>query len=167
MKKLLLIAIALIAVSCQNTPDMSLYNANKEIAEKWIRAYESTDLETIKSLTSKDIVHQSPQYGVGEIGYDGILAQANFYMNGYENITFTDAVWLPGVDNTTLISNGGVRVYGTWKGNNKESGKTFSVDSYHWMEVEGGKVVRSGDFFDATGMVMATQPDPAEEEVVE
>jgi len=29
--------------------------------------------------------------------------------------------------------------------------------------VENGKVVASGDYFDATGMVMAVQPDAAEE----
>lgn len=167
MKKLILIVIALFAVSCQNNPDMSIYNANKDIAEKWLKTYESADFEAIKLLTSEDIVHQSPQYGVGEVGYDGIMAQANFYMNGYENVTFTDAIWLPGVDNETLLPNGGVRVYGTWKGNNRANGKEFSLSSYHWMEVEGGKVVRSGDFFDATGMVMATQSDPVTEEAAE
>ena len=78
MKKLILIVIALFAVSCQNNPDMSIYNANKDIAEKWLKTYESADFEAIKLLTSEDIVHQSPQYGVGEVGYDGIMAQANF-----------------------------------------------------------------------------------------
>ena len=47
------------------------------------------------------------------------------------------------------------------------SGKEFSVDSYHYFGIKDGKIIQSGDYFDATGMVMATQPDPVEEEVVE
>lgn len=168
MKKLLLIAIALFAISCQNTPDMSLYNTNKEIAEKWIRTYESpTNYELFESLVDKNIVFQSPQYGVGEVGYDEILAQAKYYMSGFENVIFTPRAWLPGVDETTLMADGSVRVYGTWKGNSIESGKTFSLDAYHYFNVKDGKIIESGDYFDATGMVVATQPDPVEEAAAE
>tara|TARA_B110000003_G_scaffold118405_1_gene120877 strand:+ start:16035 stop:16538 length:504 start_codon:yes stop_codon:yes gene_type:complete len=165
MKKIILLFVALFAFSCQNTPDMSLYNTNKEIAEKWIRTYESpTNYELFESLVDKNIVFQSPQYGVGEVGYDEILAQAKYYMSGFENVTFTPRAWLPGVDETTLMADGSVRVYGTWKGNSIESGKTFSLDSYHYFNVKDGKIIESGDYFDATGMVMATQPDPEVEE---
>ena len=163
MKKIILLFVALFAFSCQNTPDMSLYNTNKEIAEKWIRTYESpTNYELFESLVDKNIVFQSPQYGVGEVGYDEILAQAKYYMNGFENVTFTARAWLPGVDETTLKADGSVRVYGTWKGNNIDSGKSFSLDSYHYFSIKDGKISQSGDYFDATGMVLATSPDPVE-----
>ena len=62
------------------------------------------------------------------------------------------------------MADGSVRVYGTWKGNSIESGKTFSLDSYHYFNVKDGKIIESGDYFDATGMVMATQADPEVEE---
>jgi ketosteroid isomerase-like protein len=39
------------------------------------------------------------------------------------------------------------------------TGKTFSLDSYHYFVIKDGKISQSGDFFDATGMVMAVSPD--------
>jgi ketosteroid isomerase-like protein len=52
-----------------------------------------------------------------------------------------------------------VRVYGTWTGTSNASGKEFAVDSYHYFYVKDGKITASGDYFDATGMVMALAPD--------
>ena len=87
--------------------------------------------------------------------------------NSFEDVSFNDGVWLPGVNNETLIPDGSVRVYGTWTGKSVDSGKEFSIDTYHWFEVENGKISKSGDYFDATGMVMATQADPIEEDAEE
>jgi ketosteroid isomerase-like protein len=84
-------------------------------------------------------------------------------MNGFENVTFTARAWLPGVDETTLKADGSVRVYGTWRGNSIDSGKSFSLDSYHYFSIKDGKISQSGDYFDATGMVLATNADPVEE----
>ena len=52
-----------------------------------------------------------------------------------------------------------MRVYGTWTGTSNASGKEFAVDSYHYFYVKDGKITASGDYFDATGMVMALAPD--------
>ena len=167
MKKLLLLCIAVSAMSCQNSYDLSLYEANQKIAKELVSTYESpVNYELFKSLIHEDVEHQSPMYGVGKIGYTELLAQGEFYMTGFENVTFTEATWLPGVDETTLLPDGSVRVYGIWSGNNIASGKVFAVDAYHYFNVQDGKIIASGDFFDATGMVMAIQPDPVVEEVV-
>ena len=164
MKTMLILLTALFTISCQTEADLSLFNTNKEIAEKWIRTYESpSNYDLFESMVDKDIVFQSPQYGVGEVGYDEIIAQAKYYMNGFENVTFTARAWLPGVDETTLKADGSVRVYGTWKGNSIDSGKSFSLDSYHYFSIKDGKIAQSGDYFDATGMVLATNADPVEE----
>ena len=45
-----------------------------------------------------------------------------------------------------LITDGSVRIYETWKGESRETVKSFSVDGYH--------------YFDATGMVLAISVDP-------
>ena len=58
-----------------------------------------------------------------------------------------------------------MRVYGIWSGNNSATGKPFSLDAYHYFNVKEGKIIASGDYFDATGMVMAIQPDPVVEDV--
>ena len=167
MKKILIIALAITTlISCNSNTDLSLFKENKEIAKKYLSSYESpTDYENFVSMTDEKIEHQSPMYGAGKVGYEEVLAQGEFYMNGFENVSFKADAWLPGVNEETLLVDGSVRVYGTWSGNNIASGKEFSVDAYHYFMVENGKVVASGDYFDATGMVMAvSSPASMDEE---
>ena len=72
-----------------------------------------------------------------------------------KNVTFENQIWLPGVDEESLIPDGSVRVYGTWKGESLETRKPFSVDSYNYFDVTDGLISVSGDYFDATVMVMS------------
>mgnify|MGYP001223601199 FL=1 len=162
----LLLSLIVVLSACTQSDNLALYNTNLEIAKKAMSCYETpTDFETFKSLVSEDVKHQSPMYGQGLVDYDGVLGQASFYMQGFTNVKFENAVWLPGVDSTSLSNDGSVRVYGTWSGESLETGNSFSVDSYHYFDVEDGKITSSGDYFDATGMVMAVSvPSPAEEE---
>tara|TARA_B110000285_G_scaffold174773_1_gene195995 strand:+ start:125 stop:637 length:513 start_codon:yes stop_codon:yes gene_type:complete len=162
MKKILLITITVLLVSCEAKQDLSLYNTNKEVAQKMLMSYTSpTNFELFKSLIHEEIEHQSPMYGVGKIGYDKVLIDAEFYMTNFKDVTFEDAIWLPGVDETTLTPDGSVRVYGTWKGVSIATGKSFSLDSYHYFNAKEGKVYESGDFFDASGMMIAVAADEA------
>ena len=166
MKNLLLIAVtSILFISCSNKQDMTLFNANKAVAQDFTGTYVSpSNFELFKSMLDENIEHQSPMYGDGMIGYDKVLEQGSFYMSNFSDITFEDARWLPGVNEETLEADGSVRVYGTWKGTSNATGKKFSVDSYHYFVIEGGKILQSGDFFDASGMLMAVSAD---EEVTE
>jgi len=162
--KHLLLSLIVILSACTQTDDLALYKTNLEIAKKIVSCYEApTDFETFQSLIHKDIQHQSPMYGQGLVGYDDVLGQAKFYMEGFTNVKFENSIWLPGVDETTLLNNGSVRVYGTWTGESIETGNSFSVDSYHYFDVKDGQISMSGDYFDATGMVMAVSA-PSENE---
>ena len=162
MKKIILITITVLLVSCEANQDLSLYNTNKEVAQKMLMSHTSpTNFELFKSLIHEEIEHQSPMYGVGKIGYDKVLIDAEFYMTNFKDVTFEDAIWLPGVDETTLTPDGSVRVYGTWKGVSIATGKSFSLDSYHYLNAKEGKVYESGDFFDASGMMIAVAADQA------
>jgi ketosteroid isomerase-like protein len=165
MKKYLIIALAMTTlISCNSNADMSLFKENKEIAKKYLASYESpTDYENFVSMTDQKIEHQSPMYGSGMVGYKKVLDQGNFYMSNFSDVSFNYARWLPGVDEETLKADGSVRVYGTWKGVSNASGKSFSIDSYHYFVINEGKIVQSGDFMDATGMVMAVEADSQEE----
>ena len=166
MRNLILLSLIVVFSACNQSDNLDLYNTNVAIAKKAMSCYETpADFETFKSLVHEDVVHQSPMYGQGEVDYEGVLGQAKFYMGGFTNVKFTNAVWLPGVDTVNLQNNGSVRVYGTWSGESIETGNSFSVDSYHYFDIDGGKIVSSGDFFDATGMVMAVSaPAPSETE---
>tara|TARA_B110000003_G_scaffold31052_1_gene28981 strand:+ start:11193 stop:11693 length:501 start_codon:yes stop_codon:yes gene_type:complete len=161
MKKILFIAFTLmLVISCSEKQNMALFNTNKAIAQDFLGTYVSpTNYELFKSMLDENIEHQSPMYGSGIVGYEQVLEQGNFYMSNFSDVTFEDARWLPGVNEETLQTDGSVRVYGTWKGTSNASGKKFSVDSYHYFVIKEGKISQSGDFFDATGMVMAVSAD--------
>ena len=153
--KYLVLSLVVMLTACSQPDDLALYKINVEIAKKAITCYETPDFETFKSLIHEDIEHQSPMYGQGKVDYEALMGQAKFYMEGFKNVTFEDPIWLPGVDVTTLAANGSVRVYGTWKGESRETGKSFSVDAYHYFDIQDGQIVMSGDYFDASGMVIA------------
>ena len=161
--KHLLFSLVVVLTACSQPNDLTLYNANLEIAKTAMSCYETPDFETLKSLIHADVEHQSPMYGQGKVNYEGVLGQAKFYMEGFKNVSFEDPIWLPGVDSETLATDGSVRVYGTWKGVIVETGKSFSVNSYHYFNLQDGLIIQSGDYFDATGMVMAVSAPAAEE----
>tara|TARA_B110000259_G_scaffold141011_1_gene158825 strand:+ start:864 stop:1082 length:219 start_codon:yes stop_codon:yes gene_type:complete len=72
-----LIAITVLLVSCEVKQDLSLYNTNKEVAQKMLMSYGSpTNFELFKSLIHEEIEYQSPMYGVGKIGYNKVLIDA-------------------------------------------------------------------------------------------
>ena len=157
MKKYIMILIALFMISCDNDNG---YSENVKAVKKVVSAFELGDVEIWKEAVSEDLVHSPPVYGTAENSgnYDSALAQAEFYINNFENIKFNNPVYLPGVDTVSLKNNGSVRVYGTWTGTSKSTGREFSNRAYHWFEVEDGKITNAGDFFDATGMVAAVGP---------
>ena len=158
MKNFILLALFSIMLSCSNVqpPD---YAANVEITKQWIEAFETGNYDLLTEIVSTDVVATSPFYGQGQVDYNTYMETNKFYTDGFNNVQFSDAVFLPGVDNETLIPNGGVRIYGTWSGISNETGKDFSVTGYHWFEFEDGQIIGTGDYFDATGMVMAVSSD--------
>ena len=169
MKKIILLfTFACLSVGCEQQSDLSVFEANKALAVALMNAYVSpTDYDFFASQITDEIVHQSPMYGAGQVGKEAVLEQAKFYMGNFENVTFNNPIWLPGVNNETLQPDGSVRVYGTWKGTSIATGKSFSVDAYHYFGFKDGKLIESGDFFDATGMVMAVAPDELTEETAD
>ena len=157
MKKFILFFVALFMISCNNDNG---YADNVKAVKKLVSAFEKADIQIWKDVISEDLVHSPPVYGTEENGgnYESALAQAEFYINNFDNLKFTNPVYLPGVDTVSLKNNGSVRVYGTWTGVSKSTGREFSNRSYHWFEVEDGKITNAGDFFDATGMINAVGP---------
>ena len=158
------LSLIVILSACSQTDDMTLYKSNLEVVKKAMACYETPqDYETFVSLIDENVQHQSPMYGQGIVGYEGVLGQAKFYMEGFSDVVFENPIWLPGVDTVSLQNNGSVRVYGTWTGKSNETGKSFAVDSYHFFDIKDSKIISSGDYFDATGMVMAISTATKEE----
>ena len=84
------------------------------------------------------------------------------WMSEFDQFTFNDRQYYPGVDDN-FVPNGSVRTYGTWTGTNTASGKDFEISMYHYFTFnDDGKIINAGDYGDATGLIMAVAPDPAE-----
>ena len=145
--------------ACTQSDDLALYKTNLEIVQKAMACYETPqDYETFASLVHADVEHQSPVYGQGKVGYDGVLGQAKFYMEGFSNVAFENAVWLPGVDTTSYTNDGSVRVYGTWHYNHKASGKVLETKYYGVFQFnEEGKIAYDLEWFDLGGIFAQLQ----------
>ena len=155
MKKLLLLILALLVVSCSNNPD---YENNLKLAKKWVKAFETSNLDLWKEVVSEDLVDVAPMYGMGQVDYKTSLQVAEFYVQNYQDVKFENQIWLPGIDTLTKKPDGSVRAYGTWTGKSKSTGRNFSLTSYHNFDFKDGKIVSTGEYFDATGMVNSVGP---------
>ena len=155
--KQILILITVLIVGC-NTVSNNDYEANKMLAEKWVKAFETNNLNLWKEVVSEDLTDIAPLYGMGQVDYEQYLQIAEFYVGNYINVKFNDAIWLPGIDQNTLKPDGSVRAYGSWTGESISSGRTFKITSYHNFGFKDGKIITTGEYFDATGMVNAVGP---------
>ena len=156
MKKILLLLSLFIITSCSNEhPD---YASNKKLAEKWVETFETQNMELWEEVVSEDVVDVSPMYGMGQIDYVSSKQIAEFYVNNYSDVKFNNPVWLPGIDTLTMKPDGSVRAYGVWTGKSKSTGRIFTLPSYHNFGFKDGKIISTGEYFDATGMVNAVGP---------
>ena len=155
MRKLLIIASIFLFYGCNTNPD---YKANLELAKKWVQVFENQDIELWKEIMSKDLLDQAPLYGMGEVDYATSQQIAEFYINNYTDVKFNDPVWLPGIDTGSMTLDGSVRAYGVWTGTSKSTGRTFTLPSYHNFDFADGKIIYTGEYFDATGMTNAVGP---------
>jgi len=155
MKKLLIIISVMFFYGCNTNPD---YQANLELAKKWVQVFENGDIELWKEIMSEDLRDQAPLYGMGEVDYATSQQIAEFYVNSYTDVKFNDPMWLPGIDTGTMTLDGSVRAYGVWTGKSKSTGRTFTLPSYHNFDFADGKIIYTGEYFDATGMVNSVGP---------
>lgn len=157
MKKLIFVISVLFIYGC-NTMTNPQYESNKSLAEKWVRTFEEGNINLWKEVVSEDLIDMAPMYGMGQVDYNTSLAVAEFYVSNYTNVKFNDPVWLPGIDTATMKPDGSVRAYGVWTGESKSTGRSFRIPSYHNFDFKDGKIVTTGEYFDATGMVNSVGP---------
>ena len=70
---------------------------------------------------------------------------------------FNATYWLPGSDSLGN-TNGSVRVYGVWTATHTATQKPINLRSYHYWDFDAnGLILTTGDYFDATGMMMSLQ----------
>jgi len=157
MKKLILLFVGILFVSCDSNPD---YAKNLATAKKLFELHGEEKLDEQLALVSKDIKVYTPMYGSSEpVGYETYSAILKGYQDNFEDIVYTPQAWLPGVDTLTLKPDGSVRTYGTWTGKNSITGKELNLNGYWYFNFDDeGKIIAQGDFFDYGGMMQAVGP---------
>ena len=163
MKKIIMIALVCILTSCAQNQQNPNFEKNVELAKNWFNTFTAEDFEGCAKLMSDDVEWRSSLYGDPLMDKEATLTYMKGWQDAMENITYTPENYLPGVDPETGQLNGSVRTYGTWTGTNTESGKSFEIYMYHYFTFnDEGKIINSGDFGDATGMLLAVAPDEVE-----
>ena len=157
MKKTLIILISFVLISCSSSENHADYEKNLEIAKKFISLHSSENWEAQAELIHDDLSWSQPVYGSENYGKEGHIEAMKMYQSMFDNIKFEADYWLPGVDPETGMRDGAVRTYGTWTGVHTETGKEFSLSSYHAMSFKDGKIIGGGDFFDFGGFMASFQ----------
>jgi hypothetical protein len=153
-----IVAGALLA-SCSSGGNHADYASNLALAQAAIAAHENEDIEAWVAHFSDSLKHESPVYGAGIIDLVQQKEQIGMYHAAFDDIKFTDAIWLPGVNDETGRPDGSVRCYGKWTSTFVPSGKTAILNAYHYFSFTDGKISQSGDFFDFGGLMDAVAPD--------
>jgi hypothetical protein len=163
MKKIIMISFAIFIAACTQTPQNPNFEKNVELAKKWFETFTSENFEGVSNFMAADVEWRSCFYGAPLMDKNATLEYMKGWHDAMENIKYTPDNYLPGVDPDTGQLNGSVRTYGTWTGTNTASGKNFEVYMYHYFTFnDEGKIIDSGDFGDATGLMLAVAPDAAE-----
>jgi len=134
------------------------YAANLEEAKRFMQLHEEENLESLIAMLSDDLQHEPPMYGSEVVGKDEFIEEVKAYQDGFQDMKFHTRYWLPGTDSLGNL-NGSVRVYGNWTAVHTSSGKEIDVRTYHYFDFEGGLISATGDYFDATGMMMSLVDD--------
>lgn len=163
MKKIIMISLAILLAACTQTPQNPNFDKNVELAKKWFETFTSENFEGVSDFMADDVEWRSCFYGAPLMDKNASLEYMKGWHDAMENIKYTPDNYLPGVDPDTGQLNGSVRTYGTWTGTNTASGKNFEVHMYHYFTFnDEGKIINSGDYGDATGLMLAVAPDTTE-----
>ena len=162
MKKIFIMLVFLLA-SCSSPQQNPDFEKNVELAKNYFATFVTEDFDATAALLSDDVEWQGCFYGTTLMNKEQAMEYSKGWHDAMENITYTAQNYLPGVDPDSGLLNGSVRTYGTWTGTNTASGKDFEISMYHYFTFnEDGKIINAGDYGDATGLIMAVAPDPAE-----
>ena len=168
MKKLFrlsLVAILFLVASCNTQVDNNPnYASNLEVAKSFMTAHGTEDVDAQTEMLHEDLLWQSAAYGAKQYGKSEHIEALSMYQTLFDNILYTPDNWLPVVLAETRELDGSVRTYGTWTGTPTETGKPFSLHSYHTLDFVDGKISAGGDYFDLGGFFTSFQ-DKEEESV--
>ena len=156
-----LILISVLVFSCQpavkSAPeiDLTTYKLNLATAQKLFASFSSEDLESQKPLLCPGITHYSPFYGSQPSKLEGFLAASKAWMDNFDEITYSDAKWFPGTDQSGK-PDGSVMTMGKWTSTNTATGNVITINAFHTFVFNAkNQIHETRDFFDASGVMAA------------
>ena len=156
-----LILISTLLFSCQpaveSAPeiDLTTYNLNLASAQKLIATYSNEDIEGQKPLLCPGVTHYSPFYGSEPSKLEGFLASSKAWMDNFDEITYSEAKWFPGTDQSGKVD-GSVMTMGKWTSKNTATGNVITINAFHtFVFNEKNQIHEARDFFDASGVMAA------------
>ena len=164
MKNILILLFTITAfLRCTNTSvgpsqeDTATFNKNVETWKMAVSGFNSENPDKVMSIFADTLKWNNPEALMNVTKTKADLTSAvNFYIDNFDNITFTDDDYYAGslfsTDQTSSSPNG-LRVYGNWSFTDPDSGADIA---YKWMGVlrfnKDGKVFDFADWFDVSSI---------------
>ena len=98
MKKIIMITLVSILMSCAQTQQNPNFETNVELAKTWFTTFTSEDYDATAALMSEDVEWQGCFYGSPVMNKEEAMAYMKGWHDAMENITYTPENYLPGVD---------------------------------------------------------------------
>jgi len=172
MKKLFILTMILF-ISCETpTSGISEVDANTfeenvaTLKNQFIKGYEEADYDKVISVFSDSIQWYGPGVNAEMVkGIDVLKENVSFWMENFEDISFTEGGGLPGTDvgfwggnvyplSEAMSGPNSIRMYGTWNVTNSTTGKTVNFKHYLvWNFNEDGKVHTVTEYADVGGLL--------------
>ena len=158
---IIIVCVWFAAMSCAPPPPpdtsafdegVAKFNVNVEIVDATFNLFENGDLDGMIANYADDLIWSPPN--TSDSLPKEVLAEG---MRGwhaeFENFTFRDRQYYPGVSEGDYIPDGGVRVYGVWDFTHKATGKVLSQKYYAVLQCnDEGKIVADLEWFDQGGI---------------
>ena len=165
MKKLILLTLLTVFISCSKQSNSSSYDENVKIVKKFLELQASeSGFEDQLEMIHPEVMWQPAFHGASQVGKEAMGQYLKGWQDAMEGVVYTPENYLPGVSADTKLADGSVRSYGKWTGIHSATGKSWELSSYHTWDFKDGLIISGGDYFDASGFVASLQ---VEEPVVE
>ena len=158
---IIIVCVWFAAMSCAPPPPpdtsafdegVAKFNVNVEIVDATFNLFENGDLDGMMANYADDLIWSPPNTS-DSLSKEVLAEGMRGWHAEFENFTFRDRQYYPGVSEGDYIPDGGVRIYGVWDFIHKETGKVLSQKYYAVLQFnDEGKIVVDLEWFDQGGI---------------
>ena len=158
---IIIVCVWFAAMSCAPPPPpdtsafdegVAKFNVNVEIVDATFNLFENGDLDGMIANYADDLIWSPPNTS-DSLSKEVLAEGMRGWHAEFENFTFRDRQYYPGVSEGDYIPDGGVRVYGVWDFIHTTTGKVLSQKYYAVIQFnDEGKIVADLEWFDQGGI---------------